>query len=123
MRRAYGFLQALGARRQQRLRLGESPTLHERDAERSRCLGDMPTVGSENRAAYVERVPQSPFALGKDMGACARGSLSKGATRNTLVVRYKALSAGNYMLSGRISGARPDPNAANDVASVTFARP
>ncbi|MDP1859644.1 MAG: Ig-like domain-containing protein, partial [Gemmatimonadaceae bacterium] len=62
-------------------------------------------------------------ALSNGDVACARGSLSNGATRNTLVVRYKALSAGNYTLSGRISGVRPDPDAANDVASVSFARP
>ena len=62
-------------------------------------------------------------ALANGDVSCARGSLSNGATRNTLVVRYRALSAGNYTLSGRISGVRRDPDTANDVASVSFARP
>ncbi len=54
---------------------------------------------------------------------CPRSGLPNGAMRQTLVVRYKALVAGQYTVVGQISGPRPDTNAANDLATLQFVRP
>jgi hypothetical protein len=55
--------------------------------------------------------------------ACTVGTLAPGASASfTLVVNPK--SAGSYPLSATVTGARPDPNLANNAARVTgFAGP